>query len=87
MSEHSGTLEDCPVPVFLGHLLLFGVGTGHLDEGLTGAFNETVCALSFGGGCDDIRYIVIDPSEALNPMSFQSKLVWKRQGRVADDIV
>ena len=70
MIENYGTMEDAPVPVFVVHLLLCEVGTGHLDESAPSTFNETVGALSFGGGYDDLGIFVVYPSEALAPHEF-----------------
>ena len=61
MVENIGTMEDGAAPVFAWNLLLCEVGAVHLDESAPGVSNETVGALSFGRGCDDIRFFVVDP--------------------------
>ena len=54
MVENYGTMEDGPVPVFVGNLLLCELGTGNMDKGAPGVFNDTVGALSFGRGCGQV---------------------------------
>ena len=71
--RHSGTMEDEPVPVFVCHLILCEVGTVYLDDIILGAFNETIGALSFGRGCDDLGIFVIYPLEELAPDEFAIK--------------
>ena len=61
MVENSGTMEDGPVPLFAGCLLLCEAGAAHLDVSAPSAFNETIGALYFGGGCDDIGLVVVCP--------------------------
>ena len=65
MVEHSGTIEDGPVPVFAWNLPLCEAGAGHMEDIIPGVSNETVGALSFGRVCDDIRFFVVDPLESL----------------------
>ena len=43
---------------------------GHLDKSETGVFDKTVGALSFCGGCDDIGFFAVDPSNELPPHEF-----------------
>ena len=61
MIDHSVAMEDGPVPVFTWHMLICEVGAGHLDESASGVLDKTVDALSFGGGCNDLGLVVIDP--------------------------
>ena len=84
MVEHYGTMEDGPVPVFAWHLIICEVGAGNLDESVPGVFNKTVGALSFGGGCDDIGFVVVDSSEALAPHEFLAKVGVEATGESAD---
>ena len=62
MVEHSGAMEYGPVPVLPRHLFLGEVCAGHLDKSPPGAFDETVGALSLGGGGDDLGLVVVDPT-------------------------
>ena len=78
MVDNSGTIYNGPVTVLKWHLIICAVGVGYLDESATGAFNETVGILYFGGGCNDIGLVVVDPSVALPPPGFRSKLAWKQ---------
>ena len=52
--DYSGTMEDGPVPVFAGRIIICEVGAGHLGKSAPGSFNKAAGALSFVGGCDDI---------------------------------
>ena len=68
--DHSEAMEDVPVPVFTWPLLIREVGAVHLDDSAPGVFGDTVGALYFGGGCDDLGPAVVDPLEALVPNEF-----------------
>ena len=82
--EHSGYVEDGPVPVLLRCLFLSEVYAGHLDKGLPGAFDETVGALSLVGGGDDLGLVSVDPLEALAPHEFLVKVRMESAGEVSD---
>ena len=43
---------------------------GHLNDTVTVSFGNTNGALSLGGSCNDLRLVVVDPSEALAPHEF-----------------
>ena len=60
--EHSGTMEDGPVPVFSWYLILCEIDAGHMDNITPGAFNKTVGALYFSGGCNNLGLVVVYPS-------------------------
>ena len=79
MFEHSGIMEDGPVPVFTWYLLLCEVGAGHLGESAPGTFNKTIFALSFGGGCNDLVFVAVDTLEVLAPHEFTRS--WHGSGR------
>ena len=83
MVEHSVTMEDGPVPVFMGHLLLCEVGAFHLDQSVPGVLNETVGALYFGGVFDYLGIVVIYPSDALAPDDFPIKVGMESAGKSA----
>ena len=70
MVDHSGTMEDVPVPVFTGRLILCEVGAGHLDKSMPDAFNEAVGTLYFGRVCDDVGLVVVYTYESLYPNEF-----------------
>ena len=61
MVENSGIMENGPVPLFAWCLLICEVGAGHLDESAPGSFDEIVGALYFGGGCNDLGFVAVDP--------------------------
>ena len=52
--ENYGAIAYGPVPILLRNLFLGEAGAGHLDEGSPGVFDETLGALSLGGGDDDL---------------------------------
>ena len=58
--ENYGAVEDVPAPVLMWHLILFEVHAGYFNESAPGAFDETVGAMSFGGGCNDTGLVVVD---------------------------
>ena len=51
-------------------MFLCEVGVGHLNDTVTVSFGNTNGALSLGGSCNDLRLVVVDPSEALAPHEF-----------------
>ena len=67
MVDNSVTMEDVPVPVFTLHLILCEVGAGHLEQITPGALNDTVSAMYFGRGYNNIGLFVVYPSEELSP--------------------
>ena len=83
--DHSGSMEDGPVPVLPGHMFLGEVGAGHLDEIPPGAFDETVGALSLGESGDDLVLVVVDPPEALPPHEFAVEVSVESAGE-ADNV-
>ena len=54
-------MEYGPVPVFPWHLFFSELGAVHLDKSPPGVFNDTVGALSLGGGGDDLVLVVVGP--------------------------
>ena len=72
--QHSEATEDGPVPVLPWHLFLGEVGMGHLEDIPTGAFDESVSALSLGRSSDDLGLVVVDPSDALAIHDFAVKV-------------
>ena len=42
MVDHSGAVEDVPLPVLPWHMFLCELGTGYLNESTTAAFDKTV---------------------------------------------
>ena len=83
MVDNSGTMEDGPVPLFAGCLLLCEAGAAHLDMSDPSAFNDTIGALYFGGGCDDLGLVVVCPLEALAPHEFLIELGMESAGKSA----
>ena len=79
--EHSGAIEDGPVPVLPRHLFISGVGAGHLDESPPGAFDNTIGALSLGDSSNYLGLVVVDPLDSLPPESLWSKSAWNWRGR------
>ena len=71
--DHSETMEDVPVPVFAWYFLLCEVDAGHFDKSAPVSFDETIGALYFGKGCNDIVFFAVDPSKALSPHEFPLK--------------
>ena len=83
MVDHYVTMEDGPVSVFAEHLLLCEVGAGHMDKSAPDAFNETIGALSFFRGCDDLGLFVVYTSDALAPDEFLIKVGIELAGKSA----
>ena len=78
MVGHSGTMGDGPMPVFACHLIFYEVGADHLD-----ALNQTVSALSFGRGFNDLVLVVVYPPEAIPPYEFGIKVGGESAGKSA----
>ena len=83
--EHSGTMEDGPVPIFAWYWLLFEIGAIHLDESAPGLFDKNVGDLFFSKGCNYLGFIAVDPSGALSPHKFLVKLCVEAAGE-SDDV-
>ena len=71
--EHSRAMEDGPVPVIPRNLFLGDVGVGYLDKGPPGAFDETVVALTLGGGEMILDLLSLIHRRHLTPISLRSK--------------